>query len=698
MSNVAFLKEPAPLNLTGNPISFRIAGKNAFTGNLTRAYASFYITGSTPWAVETYLRFAYGGRTITFYCKTTPSDSLLEFPSLIQYSELVGYLRKNFELATDYEITYGVNGITLWARKLGEQFNMVITSDWSAGFGAYPPTNNTEHVLNDFYKIGINVEKLQTVISGNDIYYVLANIELPVSNPLGTDTLPEGFTANGTGVIQTDISELLQEIVNGKFTFPEPDTGWAMIHVMIKQFRIYAYEKLTGDDIGIYSENYRIMPGKLSTFRQGELNYLEKSIYDKLTESKMFLTWAPLEKVTDIYAPEKLYFLFVTTGIFRLRTKEYYSDGSVSEVTRFTFTVYDAWKIYEFFVSYSRVRTNAPKKVLRYEISLLDSNSDLASEIRTFIIDYTYQKYARYFFFKNSFGVYELVRTTGKVIKSLNISKEFINIPLPDNFKQVDKAEKQINADAETLYKINSGYLPDKYWADWFQEFLLSEDVYWLKRGKAYPCNIRESKNQISEDGDYNPYQEFELTHSIHDDFTEEFTAHEPIIIGDFNLDFNTDFFTGGEPPEPPAWEIWELPVNEQFSNWLNGVPEDWFIQNEALVLVSNSSNRVRIDIAYNNTYYTTGIRHMADFGNTTVRLTIKVDEINHKDAFYVVFQEVDGLTRARTLDVGVNVFDIDLSDFMVFSFTIQDQTIVQYGGAYPHYITIDYITIEELV
>jgi hypothetical protein len=197
---------------------------------------------------------------------------------------------------------------------------------------------------------------------------------------------------------------------------------------------------------------------------------------------------------------------------------------------------------------------------------------DLISEVRTFIIDYKYQQYARYFHFKNSWGVYELLRSTGKVTKTQGITKEFITLPLPSDFTEKDKSEKQIDVQVTTSYKFNTGYLPDKYFADWMQEFLSSDDVYWLKKGIAYPVNIQSSKNPVSQDGDYNPYQEFELTHSIHDDFTEEFSAHEPILVGDFNIDFNTDFFIGqnGTPPVDPT----QL-YTEEFATWVNDVPGD---------------------------------------------------------------------------------------------------------------------------
>ena len=130
----------------------------------------------------------------------------------------------------------------------------------------------------------------------------------------------------------------------------------------------------------------------------------------------------------------------------------------------------------------------------------------------------------------------------GKTTKMLDIDKEFSSIRVPLDYTHRDRLIKQINSEATVAYKCNSGYIPDLETALYMQEFLASDDVYWLKNSVSYPVLINSSKNVIEEDGSYLREVEFEVWHAVHDDFTNDFSGNQPISDGDFNDDFNDDF------------------------------------------------------------------------------------------------------------------------------------------------------------
>lgn len=369
--------------------------------------------------------------------------------------------------------------------------------------------------------------------------------DYPVSALETTDIVPADWTRANAGVCEMDLSFLFKTETKGHFTFPEPDAGLSFIQNIIKTFRLQVKERYgipITDSALEYSETFRYMQGKLSDFRQGKLNYLGKTFTDLLQETGMFLTWAPLEKVTDIYAPERLYFLFFAAGNYKFKSKQYYTDGTSDEITHYNFTTAN-FEVRELLCSYYKLKTNN-KKVIKYEV-WIENDTTRISEVRTFVLDYRFQSYARYFMFKNSLGVYEVIRTTGKCTKVPDTQKEFATIPLPINFTHLDSAEKQISEVTLVEYTINSGFFTDKLTSDYFQEFVKSSDVYWLKLSTAYPVGIKPVKQPSQKDGEYNLQRDFILTHSLHDDFTEESVANQPIVIGDFSPDFNTDFFLG---------------------------------------------------------------------------------------------------------------------------------------------------------
>lgn len=577
MADIAFIETPPELVLTGNQINFKVAAKNAFSTGGVQAVVKICSPGTGSIAVGKYLRFEWNGLAVEFICAAVPTG--YQFPAITKAIQLIDYLPYSALLTNDFIFSVEDDYyLVLTARRPGPKYALSISTDqeYGAGFGFFwgNRTTGVDPVSKNF-KICLKPEVAGDFITASD---------LPVRKPNISDALPNGFDSN-TGVAETyEFEKLFQEYVSGNFTFPEPNTGYYVKHALIKSFRLYAFAKdgmpaTIGE--GVYSNVIHYLQGKMGNFTQGELNEVGKSFYDKLSESGMFLTLAPASKQTDIYTPERLYFLFLQAGTCKMWSKQYYEDGTTNESIKVTFTtaIYD---VAEFFVGYKNIRTNAPKKLVKYEIFLTDGSDDKISEVRTFVIDYRFQAFARYFFLKNSFSVYDCIRMTGRATKTRDTKKSFINIPLASDFKTTAREEKQIAATTDTDYSIDSGYFADKYHAEWFQEFLTSDDVYWLKRGKAYPVSIKDTKQPVSKDGDFNPSCDFGLSHQIHDDFTEEFSANEPIIIADFNPDFNTDYWTGGTEPTIPdpfslryvpqgfiAYGIWEKSFTYHAGNQL---------------------------------------------------------------------------------------------------------------------------------
>lgn len=538
MPSASIIQSPPSVSLSGNPIIFKIAGQNAYSGAGAKYKALLNRNGIFNDGDGIILSWNGGNKSVNLTAKTDIiNDTDLTLGA--NNAEICNKFNTIPDFANDFECFINDAGtISIIARNEGSDYTIVKTGVLPIDLSLL--SNGANRSLTSFYKIIATLERDGKLISKHALSPFVDTDET---------AYPQTWDASKIGYAEIDVADNLQdENIRGHFTLNWEQDEYTKFHDILKSFRLYAHEQSGIPSVngsGEYSSLLYVLQGKLENFRQGELNYLEKTFFNLLQETQMFLTFAPSTKYIDIYQPEILYFLFAIQGTYRLWCEETFSDGTTETAARDQFTA-TAFSIYEFQTSYKAIRSNLNKKLVSYKVWLTTNNDIPVSEERTYIIDYAYQNFARYFFFRNSLGVYECLRTTGKAIKSRDIQKDFINIPFDKNFTNLDRQERQLSADAKLAYDMNSGFFVDKYWSDYFQEFLISSDVYWLKKGTAYPVSIQESKNTVSEDGEYNPFAIFQLTHSIHDDFTEKFTANEPISVGDFNPDFNTDFFIGG--------------------------------------------------------------------------------------------------------------------------------------------------------
>ncbi|NJK97353.1 MAG: hypothetical protein HC905_22775, partial [Bacteroidales bacterium] len=467
--------------------------------------------------------------------------------------------------------------------------------------------------IQPFYRIGIRIQE-----NNNEI----VTCERPVYEPTQDDNVPEG-----SGIMQINIEDVLRKEYKGHFTFPEPDAGLHFTHSILREIQVFVYEKFgvpPVDQPGELSEVFRVLQGKISIFRQGELNYLEKSWWESFLEKPQFLTSANPEKTIDIYQPERLYFLFPQAGTFKLKVREFYkdveydeqnetitklfeadfsnwaadsdpqfpaqpfgidisspdegtmasnyfnkllvtipySDPGIPKIVNLMFkspnnilaagsytlniniediTIYtqvnllssaghnialvkgqnsiklffadfafvrllfsgegtclitslvinntttlaqqnndyvalfekdvfnvQAFDVKEFLTSYYKLRSDTGKKIIKYKVIITDNSDETIAEW-LYRIDYKNYDYARYFMFLNEFGVYEVLRTTGKGRKTDEVKKSTVKLPLRDNFNSTERAEKQIAETEEVQYTVNSGFFKNKFEADWFR-------------------------------------------------------------------------------------------------------------------------------------------------------------------------------------------------------------------------------------
>lgn len=347
-----------------------------------------------------------------------------------------------------------------------------------------------------------------------------------------------------------NLKELIKNEYNEHFTFPLEEDVARHIWNIVNKYKALVYSIFDDPPIAQnnkFTDDFYVLDAKFSETKIRRMNSNNQSLIDLLTETKQFLTNAPLEKKTDIYTPEKLNWLFLQdySGA-KLRVKEYYTDGTNDTRTITTFNI-SAWQIIEFDVGFQTIKRDdyETEDIIpwKWEIWLETDVGSFISDIRTFIIDKTYQRYARYWIFKNRFGVYEAFRTVGKIKKINKISKTFFEKEAEEpDFS--DRNISQIDEKSELQFEVNIGFL-DKQWIKYYaDEFMISRDVYWITGENKYAATILEASPVFEEDDIYNNSYSFKaIILDVDDKFYDEFDpVPELPVLGDFNGDFNDDY------------------------------------------------------------------------------------------------------------------------------------------------------------
>jgi hypothetical protein len=527
---------PPRIVISGNETLLQIAVENAYNtlGNAVKGailLQSFHEAGQS-------ITLTWNGNTVTFTCVADYTGAIGTYPlrttetSLEWSQKVLRAFMSHYLLMNDFIIT-GTVVMSLWYRINFEPYikqaynNLTITKTASCD------TTDSDYTPDDLFE---NFKlRLQLLSESSGVLYKYRS---PVFIPF----LFSGLNAS----LNYDLKRLLYTDLTGHFTFPETATLQHLHSILPK---IYLHLSFLGDNITAESlapeEYLYALPGKMSQTKEKALNTQSTSIYADLVSSKRFLSLAPIIKATDIYTPEKLYFIFtaavpnatiIITERFRQHTAETRTLATFSAA---------AYSLYELSIGFQSVKQAdyGSKIPTEYDISIENGSGALISERRTFQIDYTYLRTARYFLFKNSYGVYEVFRATGDAEKANKIRKEWFERVIHAQ-NDTDQSRKSLDIQHTYTMKINTGYLPAPLNFYIASEFLGSSDVYWLKNNRAYAVQIEENEVSVSKSDIENLHEfDFQVTlNDMDDTFFQEFLPGSELPIqGDFSSDFNND-------------------------------------------------------------------------------------------------------------------------------------------------------------
>lgn len=521
---------PGTLVATSNEVDVLVQVQNMFTSDPN---LSAYILNISNAVSGSNFELILNNRVLAFTAKQTPELIGYEYKTNATIDDLIEMFKQCAPLAEAFDISKTELNINL---RLRNEIEILEVGNKNLAVVSLESTNTSKIVSNNS-RIKLLVADYKD--TNSEIVGALSNNPSP-----GIKQLVINGNNYIEGVSNFDISSLLNREKYGYFSFPDEDSDILTTHDLCTKHKIIAIGvsgtppiPVCSNEIDIYS-----FPAGFDEMKLAELHDLNKNFDQYLSEQQMFLTQHRSKK-TDVYSTERLFYLAQAAGTIGMYAKKYYTDNTfkTEKISEIPVTKY---QIVELRSGYNAIKTalDSGKTIRKYEVFLKNEIGSSLTYNFEYILDFTYQSWARYFMYRNKLGGYDLFRTTGKLSNKPKTEKTFAKIKLPSNFVVTDPTKKQINNTKSNNYVINSGYIPFSE-RSYFDELIDSPEVYWLMNGFAYPIYIHDNESLSYEDNTTYSNADFEFEMGLSTIIPLEPSPILPICVnGDFDIDFDSDF------------------------------------------------------------------------------------------------------------------------------------------------------------
>lgn len=511
------------ITLSGNPIVSIVRSNNYATGVNTRCTHTLVFTNkaaSGEYFVVSLLNRSYE---LTFTAAAAPDDSGLQFPSGSGASDsaylnsVKTWLEKNYILANYYAVEV-LSAVDLRVTSL------------EAG-----PANAIEFLDNNFSATysSLGAGSLNTLKENMAIHSKLKVVE-------GSDDVEvteDRIVPNNNGYAQFDWSEVidsyLKNLKDGELHIQYPDSGavtWIkeqtkLIRRFYHEFAEFYGMPYTPASVKVVSDAWYSIEGGLSKMFLAYLNAKSVSFHAWLVSNKKFLTWSKNGKKVHINQFDRLFFLNLNPIIsILLKVNVIYSNNTSWE--QILHTEIGTWqaRMYEIVSSPQKVTdaNSAPagRRVVSYSLTLVLPDSYAAiSETFNFVVDHEEYEDLRFFMFKNSFGVFETIYTTGSGIKNVDYARNPVQKYIEFDYTNQDH-EIAASRNFETQKQlVNTGWFDSINELERLRDFLLSTQVYEIIGGYLVPIMLLTDKARIREDKYYNYALDFEYLRAYENEY-----------------------------------------------------------------------------------------------------------------------------------------------------------------------------------
>lgn len=460
----------------------------------------------------------YGTNMVIMTAKTNPDNSGNEFPYVPWINEApdaalaaLPYFQNHPILSTDFNITStSDNKIILTAKLDGRDYDIL----------GYNTTAGTLPKLKENYTV---------------------YVRLMVQNPQDAG-YTEAYAANlpltfGTNKANAVLGDKLHQRLTADLNKYGPEIPEAVIYNCNVSRRRYFFQygesygqpasvkKLTNSPI------YIVAHGGLSYRAKGRDTFL-KLLKPGTANKDRFLVQGPAEVSTKTDQPQYLYFLNTRDQVnLTINCKFYFTDGTFAAIPLQSTSVGRGGKIgfrAQFDKLFNPVDFPA-RKVKKYEIWLSNAGGAAISEIRSYVLDYGYKEFYKYFLFWNSWGALESRMFYGKGSVEFDLVQSVAerNSSLPGAISL--GTSTVFNSSIQSKFSITTGFIANKTLLYLNREFFVSTMKYILSDGKLLPIRVTSKTIGEIEDGNNLFAQKFEYQYLFEDQSYTEGDVYKPV-------------------------------------------------------------------------------------------------------------------------------------------------------------------------
>lgn len=517
------VKVPPRVHFVGNGLPFQFATDNLWQTEGQKFYR--IMRKDNPLLADETIVFEWSDIEVTFTAKATPDDSGLQIPAGADNDAICSAIMANYLISKDFYFSVSGTELIMEARSEGADYELSITLNTSAYtlYGSY--NEGISAVRHPFFAI------LAQAVSNNSI--------------LGTDKIVPG---NDQKVI-FDPADLVAAWFDYSFEWPIANifvlkTGFICPYIVraAEQYGAPAVAKKMSSSTTFYA-----MPGAISDNSLQSLNAADQSWWERISYNRQFVSFSPSVKLSSVNVPEKLWFLcwHAFAGSSFVKVDIVLTDGTTATFNSSTVSM-SRFQVYELNVGYSALGIqafidtyHAGKFIAKWSVSLY-CGAQVVSETKSFLVDPRSHVFEHIFVFKNTYGAYEALRTTGKAIVKNTIAREQFNNGQPIAFDTTARQKYSRSTDFSESFEVSSGYLYSYAEAAFAADAFRSDDIVEIVDGVCLPVVILSDEITIRKDGDSRFYFVFEMAYAFN--ATVFPNSSVPEIGGDFNEDFSDDF------------------------------------------------------------------------------------------------------------------------------------------------------------
>lgn len=505
---VKILENPPAVAFAGNPVKFKVQAATYLLASAAKAVVDIGFDDAFNLADLTdgdTIDLVVDGQQFVFTFAGGSSISLGELPRSVlpgddnYATSLIGAFNANYYISRNYDLTVKSDNdfcVVFTAKNNGAEYTIGTVSSFAdtvtlissvvtvGAIAAYEP--------NRFVRADIFIEE----VYDTDTYTLFASLKQQI---IDTDVLTFDLS-NRLERYFDDKSEKLNIAFDGVVRMDEINKRYK---VEFSEFNAGQYKYISETTT---SSVYRVHKGGVKT---DEYRLFPDLVADYIEPKLKPLSWRPSRRSITTGSTDHLYFLKHSTFNSALKcvVKLWYSDGSNNNFTDSTLTALNDFESFAWNVGYSRILAQATvpsgETLVQYACYWKAHNDvDLCEPTYFRVVDSNHLD--RHFYYENSFGCFELLRTNSVHSYGVAANKGENQVTLADNADYNEGGVKDYTFDFIEKYKGSTGNMQQQE-ALVVVDFLLS-NLRFLKRGSRLMNIVVETNSAEPYEDDGFPY------------------------------------------------------------------------------------------------------------------------------------------------------------------------------------------------